>query len=846
MKTIHRLGTLLALALVIISTTGTVLKTPLRTKAKLRKAALKQSHRWARELMVVGVHSLSARRDSGWGAKALNQAYSKAFEDGSVAGGSKDFKSGKNQAIIGTQQAKSVQRTARAATLNFSKGLSLLKMSDVLYSFMDRHSIFVKAQGDAGSHIRYSLYQSQHKDVPFDVKLTNKKGAYSIEFKSTSPYLERRLPVTGQTDVSQQVDSFLEKNFSDWKRLRWSRRLNVSTKDGAVVKKQKVKKDDFKTEDGKIKETKLPNKKSSKKRRKHLKGTRRKKRKLSLKTDDKGTAKKMGEDGSFGQPKRILNRHHVDRPSAKDLRSAELNARQAVFSTSPIIPNFQKNNIPNNNKSSPGAIQPKTLVSPIEIEPNSKKGSTEKAKSSSVTFVEDLDSSGERRLVSVDELVLGAVKAAVAASDGLEMVSEGPNKWEITLDAKGPHSNARICTISLSEEDSIQILELNNEEIPAMETQHRMARRHVHEEDAAEDVQDYIHTQMAGFLEDYVTIAKRQTGIEQLAAILTNEIFEPRGKQLIRGDEVDDGTGEPTFLVLNHLEESSSSKIETQIRLFRVNADFNQIQMTHRQKTVELQVPRLLADEQHAALKREIEEVLDDQQTNSLVDFSGALKVIENVLKETLNCGSVSVQEEGGGTAVMEVGEGCSFSDMSFVLTNFDYGYLQYIHMLLDNQYFQTEHLLSYTLEGDFHENLKSVLVDMQSTLEEVKTAQDSSSEDITLEHITQMVKEVLENEVEQESLKDNETVFKRKGLNGKDITTIRIISISGDDGTTSMFRVFLFDPRVHAHHFSRSKSQHEYVLYANNGSDELVILKKDLQKLKHKLDDIRKKRKKN
>lgn len=818
-------GAYITLAMLILAIHTTVLKTPIKNKEKLRKAALKESHREARELMVIGVHSLSARKDSGWGAKALNRAFSKAFNLGSIASGSKDFKSGQNQGMIGDTRAKFIRHQSEAVSHRFDSGLSLLKMSDVLYDFMDRHGIFVKAQGDSSSHIRYSLYTKRNKDMPFDVKLSNQKGSYSIEFKSNSPYLERKSPLTGEMNVTDQVNNFLEKNFADWKKLRWSRRLNMKT-DKKNKKKKKLKKK------GKQRTLNVVRKK------KNLKQSIIKKENGKLTVVDNKNAEKPEK---LAKP--IPSRNKNDRPAAKDLRNAELLARKAIFSPSPMIPNFQKNNIPNNNKTTT-KLAAKPVPVPKLYLPVEKDNAP--VKTNSVKFVDDLDAGKERKLSSLDEIVDQSIKGAVAQIEGVKSTSEDINKWEVSLDSTGPHNNARICSIALVQLDTISILEMDNQLIPAMATRHRLSRRHISASEDANDLQEYIHAQIAGFVDDYVTLAQQQTDLNKLAEILTQEVFEPRGEQLIRTDEVDVHAGDPTFLVLNHVKDSTSNKIETQIRLFRVNSEFNQMQISHKQRTVELQVPTLLAMAQKDNLIQEINNILTNEEHNAMVDYEEALKIITNTLSSTNNCSSINPQNDGSGTTVLEIGEGCAFENMSFVITNFDYGYLQYIHLLLDNQYFQSEHLIAYTMATDFHSNIENVLRDMESTIEDVKKAQDSNSEDITLEHITQMVKEVLGNQVEESATEaSNETVFKRAGLNDKRITTIRILEIKGDEETTSMFRVFLFDPKTHSHHFSRSKSQHEYVLYANNGLDELNILKKDLEKLKLKLEEIRKRRKK-
>ena len=454
-------------------------------------------------------------------------------------------------------------------------------------------------------------------------------------------------------------------------------------------------------------------------------------------------------------------------------------------------------------------------------------------------FVDSLDNTGNP---SRSLMEAGEIKASLEAAleDRLLIVEEDQDQWMVTLKDQNGGSSDRICTVKYEQiETGEKMVSMTNQDIDFLKHFEKFVSKSVTTGDKPAEMTEFFKDQLGDFVGIYVAVLGKQMSVKNMAEYIKDEIFAPKGITLQENAVSHGNSSEPMLMVMDSID-AERNQVITQVRIYKINKLYNQVQIDHREREIELQVPRQMDDVQKNQLKMEISEILSDDIINNTVGYKQALEILEDLLKSNLQCQKINVQDEGNNTTIVEVDvdSNCPFYDMSFVVTGFDYGYLQYMHLLLDNQYFQTEHLVAFTLEGDFKSNLEGVLTDMASNIQNVqKSSGQPSSGNLTLENLVDAIQNVVGTEVERVNLNEKEIVFKHNNSHGKAITVIRILVVPGDGETNDLFRVFLFDPSGHKKGFHHSKSQHEYMMYASNGEEELKIFTSDLTKWKAKLE---------
>jgi hypothetical protein len=461
-----------------------------------------------------------------------------------------------------------------------------------------------------------------------------------------------------------------------------------------------------------------------------------------------------------------------------------------------------------------------------------------------VHFIDNLDNiaNASRKLFD-----MGDVKMILQESldQRLTLTDEDEHTWYVVVgNASDPNQSDRICRISAENDGNNNIVvSMDNEEISSLKHSQKFVNKIMPVSGTSEGLDEFFKEELAEFVGIYMDILGAQMNVEKMAEYIKEHIFQPKSIQLVENSRTNSSSNpqEVVFIALDHID-PQLDQIITQLRIYKINHLYNQVQISHREREIDLQVPRNMGDAQKTQLEAEISDVLNDAVINNTVGFNQSIEIMINSLKTNHQCSDVNEQKHSGHTVVLEVNDesGCPFAGMSIVVTGFDYDYLQYMHLLLDNQYFQAEHLIAFTLEGDFTNNINDVFSGMASNIENVQKNQGQPIVgDLTIDDLTRAIEQVLGNEVERLNLNENEIVYKRKTEHGKEVTVIRILVVPGDgDGdNTALYRVFLFDPSGHKKGLHHTKSQHEYMMYASNGQDELKIFAGDLAKWKKKLE---------
>ena len=734
------------LSLVLCVHQSTVLQTTQPSKDELRRIALKQSRHWERQLAVQGMHSLSQKTDTHWGIRTLDSTYQQAVTSGHLQN-------------VHADAFKNLQSSPNASVSVSAKPITMMDMSNLLYDFMGKHGILVKAQSDNASHIRYKLYQRKNLGAEFNVKLAENKKNKSVVFSSKSPYLKKSLTLAQGQTLGQQMMPFLDRTYKTWR--KFSSRLLKEVPSTPAVTAAPI---------------------------------------------------QSPADSSL-------------KPSLSALAEEAKQMKQALTREAPTLTPTSAPRVENRAQ--------------VKHEAKATAKATRKATTKS-HFVDALDNIGQggRKLIET-----GEIKASLedALDDRLDLVEEDSNQWVVSLKAKDGGSSDRICQIVVENDENGHMVSMNNKDIDFLRHFQKVISKALTSSDSADDLTEFFKEQLAEFVGLYVTVLGKQMGVRAMGDFIKEEIFAPKGIQLQENVTSQSGpeSADAVFIVLDSID-ADSEQIVTQVRVYKINRMYNQVQISHREREVELQVPRQMDDSQKHQLKTEVSEILSDDIINNTVGYRESLDILEDLLKSNLGCSDLSMREEQGNTTVIEVSDesNCAFFGMSFLITGFDYEYLQYMHLLLDNQYFQAEHLIAFTLEGDFKANLQGVLTDMASNIQSVQKSGGQQDEgDLTLDNLTEAIEQVLGTEVQRENLNEKEIVYKRDNDRGRSVTVVRILVVPGDGEANDLYRVFLFDPSGHKKGFHSNKSQHEYMMYASNGQQELKIFMTDLTKWKAKLD---------
>ena len=183
---------------------------------------------------------------------------------------------------------------------------------------------------------------------------------------------------------------------------------------------------------------------------------------------------------------------------------------------------------------------------------------------------------------------------------------------------------------------------------------------------------------------------------------------------------------------------------------------------------------------------------------------------------------------------VIEDNEKCVFARKTFALVNVDFDGMRYIHLILDNDYFKGEHFITMTTEVAFRDNLNRVIMESKAEIAQVDDAYKRSQEPVKteLQNIQDLIKEVAGDKLE-ESDESGTKVYKATIL-GRKTTVIRVTEVQHEDAP-ALFKVITFDVSADAN-VRKPRSHHEFVLYENNGYDQLEVLKADIEKVVTKL----------
>ena len=434
-----------------------------------------------------------------------------------------------------------------------------------------------------------------------------------------------------------------------------------------------------------------------------------------------------------------------------------------------------------------------------------------------------------RQLLGVDQLpdVMTGI-----AGDELEVKNvEGEEKLYDLIDKKDEFVIAKI---EIKEADDGQpLVEISNKDIPEFEKTHKIANRTVGPQDTKEDLELFFKPHFQDFEQRYEAWKNSKSDLKDLMEMILEENKELEDRkidnQVVVGDAED-----PTMVVLRDWKVKDQSAF-FEAQLYKINPGYFGIHVIQGNNELEMQVPVIMTPEQKKETTRSVKRIMSSGEYTQLVDFADANAIFLQALQDQ-DC-DASVENGAGNNIVkydIKENEKCVYASKTFILVNIDFSGMRYVHLLLDNDYFKGEHLITMTTENSFRDNLNRVLFESKGQLASVEDAYKRSQEPVTtdMDGIVNLIKEILKDKT-TESDKDGVKIFKAKIFN-RDLEVIRVKKIDQDEGP-SLFRLTIFDVNQDSN-AKKPRAHHEFILYENNGYDQLNVLRGEIEKVATKL----------
>ena len=437
-----------------------------------------------------------------------------------------------------------------------------------------------------------------------------------------------------------------------------------------------------------------------------------------------------------------------------------------------------------------------------------------------------------RQLLGVDQLP--DLMTAMAGEDlevkKIEDAPDGRNMFDLIEKADA----FTIAKVEIKETDDGQpLVEISNKEIPEFEKTHKIANRTVGPQDTKEDLELFFKPHFDDFKNRYEAWKNSKSDLKDLMAMIMEENAELEDRkidnQVIVGDDA-----KTTMIVLRDWKVKDQSAF-FEAQLYKINAGYMGIHVIQGNNELEMQVPVIMTPEQKKETTRSVKRIMSSGEYTQMVDFADANAIFLQALQDQ-DC-DASVEEGEKKNIVkynVKENEKCVYASKTFILVNVDFSGMRYVHLLLDNDYFKGEHLITMTTENSFRDNLNRVLFESKAQLASVGDAYKRSQEPVTtdLDGIVALIKEILKDKA-KDSDKDGVKIFKAKVFN-RDLEVIRVKKIDQKEGP-SLFRITIFDVNQDSS-AKKPRAHHEFILYENNGYDQLEVLRGEIEKVAAKL----------
>lgn len=399
---------------------------------------------------------------------------------------------------------------------------------------------------------------------------------------------------------------------------------------------------------------------------------------------------------------------------------------------------------------------------------------------------------------------------------------------KVVLTEKGAEGDVKLLEVKFVEtapgKRAIELSNTNPTDFPAFVNNHALYSRGILKADTVDKISKYVEEKLKLFQlaarsskpKTVVQICEDLRALSAESAKFDVSLMQPKPHFCVI--EVRRRGGDPNF---------ATNPIVCHIRVHNINEEMVGINVVQTDREYEGKVPKHNYDENVKDVKNVIREILN-QTTNLPITIQTALKHFATAFSS--HCGGkrpglrnlVTEGEIYGAT--LEETLDCAFKGAKIFLEQFNYGYLQYLHVVIDHALLRAEYMVGIDPKV-FEANLKSVLAELNSELTIISKLRTDSKQDykVTLEDIETALKESMEGcEVKKEETKV--TV-----MQGETEVARAVKAAEGSYYIISFFTPFGKKPK--------GASNPELFIEEENGFDQLLRLREHAKKF---IDDIK------
>lgn len=342
------------------------------------------------------------------------------------------------------------------------------------------------------------------------------------------------------------------------------------------------------------------------------------------------------------------------------------------------------------------------------------------------------------------------------------------DKWEASLveervmvSQKIAEAEMKLLEISIVEtspgKKAIEMSNIDSKKFPAFKNNHALYSHGISKEDTEEKIKTFISGKLKEFKKSIALSTARP--VKSICEDMKSLVASQTGHQITLSQPKDH------FCIIEVSRAKSDKNaalnpIVCHIRVHNINDEMAGINVVQIDREYEARVPKHNYDENVAEVKNVIKQILD-QKENLPITIQKAVNGISDILGSY--CGGkkpvlVNLIQEGEiFGATLDLNLKCDFAGMKIFVEQFNYGYLQYIHIIGDHKLLRAEYMVGIDPKV-FDTNLRVVLKGFDSEIKEVLNLQKKSDKEnfkVTLEDIKKTLTEAmpgyevtLENEV--------------------------------------------------------------------------------------------------
>ena len=393
-----------------------------------------------------------------------------------------------------------------------------------------------------------------------------------------------------------------------------------------------------------------------------------------------------------------------------------------------------------------------------------------------------------------------------------------------------------IAKISVDKSGEFPLVMISNLELKEFENSFKMSSRGVTPQDEENDLQLFFEPHFKEFEDRF---AEWKDNRVKLTDIETWVIDEAKGlsKHDVKS-KVKAGTPENPLMIVMKDQVDEKQPLLFEAVIYQIKIDYSLLHMYQGNNEMEIQVPAIMSTEQREQTKTSIKLFMSGGEYFHSMSFETATELFVKVLK-SMFCKSAKAEfPTDQPISIVSIAEdkNCELNNKKFLVAGVKLGGEQFLQILFDNDYFKSEHFLTITTDTLFRESLSRVVRESIGHYKEVDKAFKMSQEPskLSLEQIEERINEKLNDKVKLTADSTAETKTYQANAYGKLTVVLRVTMVEEPD-QPSFYKIMIYDisregglqkPRAHS----------EFVMYENNGYDQLKLLDDELEDLNSRL----------